>query len=73
MRSDAYITVTCDGCGVEEQIQITATARGYDDRNVAGELRCQGWITDGDADYCNACKGERIADGLLAESEERNG
>ena len=67
MRSDAYITVTCDGCGVEEQIQLTATARGYDDRNVAGELRRMGWATVGDADYCAGCKNERIADGLLAE------
>lgn len=70
MRSDAYITVTCDGCGGEEQIQLTATARGYDDRNVAGELRQAGWATDGDADYCADCKNERVADGLLAESGE---
>lgn len=59
MRSDAYITVTCDGCGGEEQIQLTATARGYDERHVDNELRSMGWTTDGNADYCVDCSAER--------------
>ena len=55
MRSDAYITVTCDGCGDEIQIQLTATARGYDERGVNGELEIAGWTTVDGNDYCEEC------------------
>ena len=62
MRSDAYITVTCDGCGDEIQIQLTTTARGYDERGVSGELEIAGWVSAGNADYCEECAAERDAD-----------
>lgn len=58
MRSDAVITVTCDRCkdwkGGEE-IQLTATAHGWDERYVDDELERRGWkIVDGD-DICPSC------------------
>ena len=60
MRSDAYITVTCDKCGCEEQIQLTALARNaYDERNVDGELRRMGWTIDDGIDLCEDCARER--------------
>lgn len=60
MRSDAFILVTCDGCGGEIEIQLVATARGgYDDRNVDGELADQGWSTSGNMDFCDECTNEQ--------------
>ena len=55
MRSDAYITVTCDGCGEETEIQLTKTARGYDERGVNSELENDGWTTVDGKDYRAAC------------------
>ena len=56
MRSDAFIFVTCDKCGAEEEIQLTATARGgYDERNVDARLESLGWTKDGDKDLCEDC------------------
>jgi hypothetical protein len=54
--SDAYIEVTCDGCHEIEVVQLTATARGYDERNVAGHLESLGWLVDGETHYCEECK-----------------
>ena len=60
MRTDAFITVLCDSCAIEEIIiQLTATARGgYDERNVNDELKSNGWIIAGQNDYCEACAEE---------------
>lgn len=60
MRSDAYIKVTCDRCEAEEEISLTATAqRGYDERNVDGELKQLGWtVNDMGDDLCPECTAE---------------
>lgn len=57
MRSDAYITVTCDECGdVHEEIQICAIAGGgWDERNVDAHLRDLGWFLEGGNDICPDC------------------
>lgn len=59
MRSStAYITVTCDCCGYDEEVELTATARGgYDERHVDGRLRSYGWSTV-DRDICPDCRAE---------------
>lgn len=55
MRSDAFITVTCDRCGDEEDVQLTAIARGgYDERYVDSQLRQLGWRIDSE-DICPDC------------------
>jgi hypothetical protein len=56
MLSDAYIEVTCDGCHTVEVIQLTATAKGWDERNVARHLESIGWLVDGECHYCEDCK-----------------
>lgn len=62
MRSDAWITVTCDECGAAEEIALTATAKGYDERNVDDELESLGW-TVGDRDLCEDCASDKEASG----------
>lgn len=55
-KSDAYIEVTCDKCGCIEQVRLTATAHGYDERGVESELREMGWHTNAAEDYCPECQ-----------------
>jgi hypothetical protein len=47
MRSDSDITVTRDYCGVQEEIQLTATANGFYERNVDSDLERAGWWATG--------------------------
>ena len=65
MRSDAYVIVTCDRCGTEEQIQLTALAHSgsWGERNVSAALDLLGWVTDGDKDICDTCNEEPEEDG----------
>jgi hypothetical protein len=56
MRSDAFIVVTCDQCRGAVEIQLTTTARGYDERNIDDELTSLGWSVEGDQDLCEECK-----------------
>ena len=55
MKTDAFLTVTCDRCGCAEDIQLTATAHGWDDRNVDEELEKMNWTTVDDQDFCDKC------------------
>jgi hypothetical protein len=50
----AYIIVACDKCKSEESIELTTTARGYDERNVDAELESMGWEV-GIGDICPSC------------------
>lgn len=57
MITDAYVKLVCDNCGDEEEIQLTATARGgYDCRNVESHVKHLGWqaITE-DTHACPDC------------------
>jgi len=55
MRSPtAFITVSCDSCRLEENIELTSTARGYDERDVDTQLEQMGWRI-GDGDLCPDC------------------
>ena len=62
-RSDAYITVSCDGDSCRESVEIplTATGRGYDERSVDSDLENLGW-TDQDGDLCPWCSREEDED-----------
>jgi len=65
MVSDAYVRVTCDNCGAEEEIQLTATAHGWDDRNIDRAIERIGWkLTDDDKDE------HKCSDCLESEEEE---
>jgi len=58
MRSDAYITVTCDKCGADEEVQLTSIARGgYDERHVDSHLESLRWNIDDGKDICPDCRG----------------
>jgi len=62
-RSDAMITVTCDRCGEEMQVDLCATARGgYDERNVDRELEFHGWVIHDDQDICDECVRQALID-----------
>lgn len=61
MRSDAMIPVTCDRCNEEQLFEATATARGWDDRDINSALREAYWTTDGDTDLCPGCTEELAA------------
>ena len=57
MRSDAYITVTCDKC-LKETIEIRLTAiacGGYDERYVDDELDSVDWNIANGIDICPGC------------------
>jgi hypothetical protein len=56
MLSDAYITATCDSCGERQELELTATARGWDERNIAGKLKEYDWLVDGDRHICPDCQ-----------------
>jgi len=59
MTTDAYIRVICDGCEAEEEIPLTATAKGYDERNVAKSIEKLGWKTTGEDEHrCAECVAE---------------
>lgn len=57
-RTDASITVTCDGegCDMDIQLILAATAqRSWDERHVDAELRREGWVVANGRDYCPDC------------------
>lgn len=55
--SDAYVTVCCDECGWEDNIELTALAHhgAYDMRYVARQMERSGWTKDGERDICGEC------------------
>jgi len=55
MLSDAFIEVTCDGCHAVEVIQLTATAHGWDERDVEAHLEARGWTITDDKHWCEDC------------------
>lgn len=59
MISDAYVNVSCDDCGFEIKVELTATARGYDERNVDQEIRDKGWTIERGYHYCADCMEQR--------------
>lgn len=64
-RSDAFITVYCDGkgCDREEEVQLTAIAgNAWDERYVAAELRRAGWVVSDGNEYCDGCAWQASAD-----------
>lgn len=57
MRSDAFITVSCDKCGDGKNYELCAIAcNGWDERGIDKALKRDGWITDGDQDICESCQ-----------------
>lgn len=59
MLSDAYVTVSCDKCHHSENYELTSLAGGgWDERNVEGELRRNGWRIDGYQHFCETCNEE---------------
>jgi len=73
-RSDAHIIVTCDKCGLDEEIKLTALARrgNWDERNVDSELEAMGWLPDDDKnhDICEECLIEMNETGLELDAIE---
>ena len=56
MKLGAFRLVECDGCGETEEVELTSTASGYDDRDVDAQLQRLGWKVEGDHDYCPGCQ-----------------
>lgn len=60
MRSDAYITVTCDNCAYVENVELTACVRNsWDERDVDRYLKRGRWTKKGDLDLCEDCSNEQ--------------
>lgn len=61
MLSDPKVIVYCDtpGCAESEEFGLTVTARGYDERNVEGQIKSAGWTELSDnVHMCPTCKEE---------------
>jgi hypothetical protein len=58
MLTEAFINVVCDQCmKSEEEIELTATARGWDDRGIDEEIESLGWKIDNDGGhFCPNCQ-----------------
>lgn len=63
--SDPILTVDCDDCGDAEELRLTCTARGWDDRDVPSQLKRLGWTEgdDGNTHYCKDCSERRAKEG----------
>ena len=60
MLSGAYVTLTCDGCGEEEQIALHIGLRDWTESGVPGAIRALGWTAISDTEhYCESCSEER--------------
>lgn len=60
MLCEPMIEVCCDGeCGSSIFVELTTTARGYDERNVEADILSEGWEIDGDNHYCEDCDVQR--------------
>lgn len=56
MISEPVVTVTCDNCfSYDEEIGLTTTAHGYDERNIEEELRHLGWAIIDGKHMCPTC------------------
>lgn len=65
MLHDPQVEVTCDGdgCRANGFVGLTATARGYDERDIEHELSDEGWVTIGDDRHlCEDCAEKRADD-----------
>jgi len=58
-RSDACIHVSCDECGVDEEMSLCALAGGgWDERYIDDELERNGWTCADGRDLCESCSQE---------------
>lgn len=55
MILDPVQPVECDNCGEIEELSLTRTGRGWDDRDVVPELERMGWIVieNSDQAFCS--------------------
>jgi hypothetical protein len=69
MRSDPVVGVVCDVCGTAEiEVGITATARGYDERNMDDDIRRHGWVVFAGQDVCEDCvEREKVEEAMDAD------
>ena len=56
MRSQPYVTITCNRCKREHtKLPLTEVALGWDNRFMDEELKERGWTITEDEDICPAC------------------
>lgn len=69
MVNDPTITVTCDKCGCEEELELTSLAGGgWDSRDVNRQLKRRGWRgTEDTKTICPDCLEDEEPD----EAEEK--
>jgi hypothetical protein len=55
-RSNAYITITCDGCGFETELEATELVDGIlVERDIDRDLTSAGWVITGGGEICTVC------------------
>ncbi len=61
MRTEAYVIVRCDKCGIEtkarllDAVGMTTGIPKWSTRSVPPDLQEQGWHTVDDQDICPSC------------------
>ena len=61
--SDPILVVNCDDCGDSEDLSLTCTAQGWDDRSVSSQLKRLGWTWGNEhTHYCKDCSRRRAAE-----------
>jgi len=57
MRSDPFVRIECDRCGIYEYYDMTPLAqRSWDLRNLDRQLENDGWRISGDEHICHECQ-----------------
>ncbi len=50
MRTDAHITVTCEGCGT--RIRILVPEEGWEEKDVQLPIEAHKWLSKDEQDFC---------------------
>lgn len=55
--SDPIVTVECDSCGGTDELHLTCTARGWDDRDIDKDLKRLGYTSTSEYEHiCRDCR-----------------
>lgn len=56
MISDAYVHVTCDTCGYDQEYELCACAhRSWDERYLNETMKKDGWTIEEGTHLCESC------------------
>lgn len=53
--SDPIVIIECDNCRCTDELYLTVTARGWDDRDVEKQFEHLGYVADEKEKYLHLC------------------